>query len=96
MYITTNFYFSSAKAISMARWNVAPAFINPNGIFVYMKAPQGVVKVVFLGLQVTPSPSCTQKTHPSWISFLSLPPAAGSGPFWAKGNYLSKRPSSNS
>ena len=38
---------SPTKAISMALWKVAPAFISPKGIFEYMKVPQGVVKVVF-------------------------------------------------
>jgi hypothetical protein len=35
------------KAISMARWKVAPAFINPKGILAYMNVPQGLVKYVF-------------------------------------------------
>jgi hypothetical protein len=35
------------KAMSMAHWKVAPAFINPKGILAYMNVPQGVVKFVF-------------------------------------------------
>ena len=38
--------FSFAKVMSIARWKVAPAFFSPNGILVYWKVPQGVVKAV--------------------------------------------------
>ena len=37
---------SSEKAMTMALWNVAPAFIKPNVILTYMNVPQGVVKAV--------------------------------------------------
>jgi len=37
---------SSEKAMSIALWKVAPAFINPKGILTYMKVPQGVIKEV--------------------------------------------------
>ena len=45
-YTTKKSWISLAKAISIAILNVAPTFINPKGIFKYMKVPQGVVKTV--------------------------------------------------
>jgi hypothetical protein len=45
--MTTNFSLSPMKAMSMAHWKVAPAFINPKGILSYMNVPQGVVKDLF-------------------------------------------------
>ena len=45
-YTTKKSWISLKKAISIALLNATPAFINPKGIFKYMKVPQGVVNTV--------------------------------------------------